>query len=235
MNSYEFENIYNILFRQNIPPYVTVYSAKFAVVLKYIQNHMDAPSVVRKNKLLSDYKGDPLMYSIKNDSLADKLYLVELDDEIPFELYADTAEMYAEMYNNMHDFKFNVRCSLPQYYKNGKTDSGKIQKIIDASPQHIVVTDNKNYAVILRYTSPAMDAPIVADKGIGGEAVQILELAQEKKLLIYENKTMAEELYDDVNTGCAIPCKHRQEIGYLYKNNGVIFSILSIQNYTYYT
>jgi len=69
----------------------------------------------------------------------------------------------------------------------------------------VVVTNPTHYAVALLYDREAMHAPRVAAKGTDFVAERIKAIAEENKIPIVENATVARGLYAQVEIGQEIP------------------------------
>ena len=69
----------------------------------------------------------------------------------------------------------------------------------------VVVTNPTHIAVALKYDQSVMNAPTVVAKGEGFLAQKIKDIAEENKVPIVENKTLARTLYAQVEVGESIP------------------------------
>ncbi|HVN82183.1 MAG TPA: flagellar biosynthesis protein FlhB [Terriglobia bacterium] len=74
----------------------------------------------------------------------------------------------------------------------------------------VVITNPTHYAVALSYQRESMMAPVVVAKGQDYTAQRIRQIAEESKVPLVENKTLAQSLYKLVEVGEPIP-------GSLYK------------------
>jgi flagellar biosynthetic protein FlhB len=69
----------------------------------------------------------------------------------------------------------------------------------------VVITNPTHYAVALRYLPGEMPAPVIIAKGIDNLALRIKALAEEHKIIIYEDPALAQALYKSVDVGKIIP------------------------------
>ncbi len=85
----------------------------------------------------------------------------------------------------------------------------------------VIITNPTHYAVALSYKKESMDAPKVVAKGVGFLALKIIELAQEHKVPLVENKPLAQTLYKTVEVGDVIPASLYKTVAellaYVYK------------------
>lgn len=75
-------------------------------------------------------------------------------------------------------------------------------KIGDAD---VVVTDQSDFAVAIRYDKEKLDAPYVLGKGKGLLAERISALARENGVALVEDKTLAQSLFKTADVGQIIP------------------------------
>jgi len=69
----------------------------------------------------------------------------------------------------------------------------------------IVITNPTEIAVVLKYDSGEMEAPVVIAKGKGKIAEKIKEIAIENDIPIVENKPLAQALFKATEIGDEIP------------------------------
>jgi flagellar biosynthetic protein FlhB len=84
----------------------------------------------------------------------------------------------------------------------------------------VVVTNPTHFAVALRY-SDDMPAPLVVAKGQDYVALKIKETAEENKVVVVENRSLARALYQTVEIGAFVPIELYQAVAevlaYVYK------------------
>ena len=76
----------------------------------------------------------------------------------------------------------------------------------------VIITNPTHYAIALQYKDTEMDAPIIIAKGQDEIALEIKRIAEEHKIPIVENATLARSLYSMVNIGEAIKYEHYQAV-----------------------
>ena len=69
----------------------------------------------------------------------------------------------------------------------------------------VVITNPTHIAVALKYNSFKMLAPVVIAKGGGNLAKKIIDIANEYRIPVVENKPLAWKLFREVDLGEAIP------------------------------
>ena len=77
--------------------------------------------------------------------------------------------------------------------------------IQDVAAADVVITNPTHYAVALRYDNTKESAPKVLAKGVDFLALKIKEIAYENQVLVYENPSLARELYRTCEVGELIP------------------------------
>lgn len=75
----------------------------------------------------------------------------------------------------------------------------------DVASADVVITNPTHYAVALRYDNTKEAAPKVLAKGVDFLALKIKEIAYENQILVYENPSLARELYRSCEVGNLIP------------------------------
>jgi flagellar biosynthetic protein FlhB len=85
------------------------------------------------------------------------------------------------------------------------------QSLKAAAKATVVVTNPTHYAIALRY-EPEMPAPIVVAKGRDLLAEKIKQLARDMDIMLVENKSLAQALYQSVEVGDSIPAKLYQAV-----------------------
>jgi flagellar biosynthetic protein FlhB len=85
------------------------------------------------------------------------------------------------------------------------------QSLRAAATATVVVTNPTHYAVALRYETE-MPAPIVVAKGRNLLAEKIKQLARDSGIMLVENKSLAQALYQSVEVGDSIPAKLYQAV-----------------------
>jgi len=101
------------------------------------------------------------------------------------------------------------------------------QRMMQSVPKaDVVITNPTHYAIALEYKSEKMDAPVCVAKGLDATALRIREVAQEHKVTIYENPTLARTLYKTVEVDQQVPPEHykavAEVISYVFKLKGNI-------------
>jgi flagellar biosynthetic protein FlhB len=69
----------------------------------------------------------------------------------------------------------------------------------------VVITNPTHLSVALQYDSAIMTAPKVVAKGANQVALRIREVAEDNRIPLVENKTLAQNLYKSVDIGQEIP------------------------------
>lgn len=69
----------------------------------------------------------------------------------------------------------------------------------------VVITNPTHYAVAIQYDPKKRSAPFVVAKGVDFMAQRIKEIARENKIHTYENRPLAQALYNTVEVGEAVP------------------------------
>jgi len=77
--------------------------------------------------------------------------------------------------------------------------------IFEVPKADVVITNPTHYAVALLYDRETMNAPKVVAKGKDFIALKIIEVAKENKVMIVENKVLAQTLYKTVDIDEEIP------------------------------
>ena len=92
----------------------------------------------------------------------------------------------------------------------------------------VVVTNPIHLAVALKYDISEMDAPLVTAKGQGLIAEKIKKLAREYDIPIFEDKPLAQSLYQSVEVGEVIPIEFYQAVAdvlaYVYRVKGTVIN-----------
>lgn len=99
------------------------------------------------------------------------------------------------------------------------------QRMIQSVPEaDVVITNPTHYSIALKYTPGEMEAPLCVAKGIDEVALRIREVAKEHDILLYENKPLAQTLYDVVEVEETIPPEQykavAEVISYVFKVKG---------------
>lgn len=98
----------------------------------------------------------------------------------------------------------------------------RMTKIIPTAD--VVITNPTHYAVALKYDRQRMIAPVVLAKGVDIMAQAIKKIAQESKVILVENRSLARELYDQVDENEAIPesmyAAVAEVLAYVYRLKG---------------
>lgn len=81
-----------------------------------------------------------------------------------------------------------------------------MQRMMQEVPKaDVVITNPTHLSVALRYDSTRMNAPEVVAKGQDEVALRIREVGRDADVPVIENRTLARELYRDVEIGGAVP------------------------------
>lgn len=84
-------------------------------------------------------------------------------------------------------------------------EAARRRMIQDVAAADVVITNPTHYAVALRYDNTKEPAPKVLAKGVDFLALKIKEVAYEHQVLVYENPSLARELYKSCEVGELIP------------------------------
>lgn len=94
-----------------------------------------------------------------------------------------------------------------------------MQNVPDAD---VVITNPTHYAIALKYDGQTMAAPRVVAKGKGEIALKIKEIAEKHRILMVENRTLAQTLYQMVSVDQEVPPLLYQAVAevlaYVYKH-----------------
>ncbi len=120
-----------------------------------------------------------------------------------------------------YDFEKNIRMSkqdVKDEFKNMEGDpliKSKIKqkqremamaRMMEEVPKaDVVITNPTHYAIALKYDEEKADAPVVVAKGVDFMAQKIKRVAKEHKVVLVENRPLAQALYKQANIGDAIP------------------------------
>ncbi len=120
-----------------------------------------------------------------------------------------------------YDFEKNIRMSkqdVKDEFKNMEGDpliKSKIKqkqremamaRMMEEVPKaDVVITNPTHYAIALKYDEEKADAPVVVAKGVDFMAQKIKRVAKEHKVVLVENRPIAQALYKQANIGDAIP------------------------------
>lgn len=111
------------------------------------------------------------------------------------------------------------------------------QRMMNAVPTaDVVVTNPTHIAVAIKYEMDSMDAPTVVAKGKRLLAEKIKQIAAEHGIPIFENKPLAQSLYELVEVGSEIPESLYRAVAeilsYVYKVQGKIPNVLTGRDHT---
>ncbi len=84
-------------------------------------------------------------------------------------------------------------------------EAARRRMVQDVAGADVVITNPTHYAIALRYDNTKEPAPKVLAKGVDFLALRIKEIAYENKILVYENPSLARELYKSCEVGELIP------------------------------
>ncbi|TQR61624.1 flagellar biosynthesis protein FlhB [Campylobacter troglodytis] len=84
-------------------------------------------------------------------------------------------------------------------------EAARRRMVQDVAGADVVITNPTHYAIALRYDNTKEAAPKVLAKGVDFLALKIKELAYENSVLVYENPSLARELYKSCEVGELIP------------------------------
>lgn len=76
----------------------------------------------------------------------------------------------------------------------------------------VIIRNPTHFAVAIQYNPDKNHAPVVIAKGADHVAFKIIELAEEHKITLTENKPLARALYSEVDLGREIPPAFYQEV-----------------------
>ncbi len=94
-------------------------------------------------------------------------------------------------------------------------EAARKRMMADVPEADVVVTNPTRLAVALKYDKQSMDAPTVLAKGADKIAKNIREIAREHDIPLVENKTLARNLYNDVEVGQQVPVEYYQAVAEL--------------------
>jgi len=102
-----------------------------------------------------------------------------------------------------------------------------MSRMMQAVPKaDVVITNPTHFAVALKYDAQSMNAPVIIAKGQDRIALRIKELAGEHKIVIVENKPLAQSLFFSTEIGDAVPEDLFQAVAevlaFVYKLKGKI-------------
>jgi flagellar biosynthetic protein FlhB len=83
------------------------------------------------------------------------------------------------------------------------------QKVPEAD---VIIRNPDHYAIALKYRFGVDTAPVVLSKGINKMALKIIEIAEQNKIYIHEDKSLAQMLYYSVNEEEEIPVELYQAV-----------------------
>ena len=105
-----------------------------------------------------------------------------------------------------------------------QVEAARKRMMADVPEADVVVTNPTRLAIALKYDKMVMDAPGVVAKGAGPVAENIRKIAKEHNIPLVENKTLARNLYKEVDIGEPIPSQFFQTVAellaYVYKLKG---------------
>ena len=76
----------------------------------------------------------------------------------------------------------------------------------------VVIRNPTHYAIAIRYEPEKNHAPQVVAKGADQVALKIIQIAEENKITLTENRPLARALYEEVDIGREIPPSFYQEV-----------------------
>lgn len=99
-----------------------------------------------------------------------------------------------------------------------------MSRMMQEVPQaDVVITNPTHYAIALKYDEEKSDAPIVIAKGIDYNAQKIKQIAKEHKIVLVENRPLAQALYNQTEIDDPIPEEFFQAVAeilaYVYRMN----------------
>lgn len=139
-------------------------------------------------------------------------------------LFASIALLFLALLDYFYqkfDFEKNIRMSkqdLKDEYKKSEGDpliKSRIKQrqrematrrmMQDVPQADVVITNPTHFAIALKYDEDKMDAPFVVAKGVDFVAQKIKETAKANDVTMVENRPLARALYDQVESGKAVP------------------------------
>ena len=76
----------------------------------------------------------------------------------------------------------------------------------------VVIRNPTHFAVAIKYDIEENNAPVVVAKGMDIIALKIIEIAEENKVVLTENRPLARALYENVEIGQEIPQEFYHEV-----------------------
>lgn len=137
--------------------------------------------------------------------LACSTLLVSLID-IPFQIYDFTKKMKMSLQEVKDEHKDTEgKPEVKQRIRRLQYEASQRRMMQDVPDADVVITNPTHYAVALKYSSDAMEAPIVVAKGIDEVALKIREIAKAHSVPVVESPALARSVYSFTPIGKEIP------------------------------
>ena len=124
-----------------------------------------------------------------------------------------------EVKDEMKDIEGRPEIKSAQKRRRAEIMRGRMLE--EVKEAEVVITNPTHIAIALKYNSFKMNAPVVVAKGGGNLAKRIIEIANEYKIPVIENKPLAWKLFREVDLGDEIPVELYQTIAdilaYVYR------------------
>lgn len=124
-----------------------------------------------------------------------------------------------EVKDEMKDVEGRPEIKSAQRRRRAEIMRGRMME--EVKEAEVVITNPTHIAIALKYNSFKMNAPVVVAKGGGNLAKRIIEIANEYKIPVIENKPLAWKLFREVDLGDEIPVELYQTIAdilaYVYR------------------
>ena len=137
--------------------------------------------------------------------LACSTLLVSLID-IPFQIYDFTKKMKMSLQEVKDEHKDTEgKPEVKQRIRRLQYEASQRRMMQDVPDADVVITNPTHYAVALKYSSDAMEAPVVVAKGIDEVALKIREIAKAHGVPVVESPALARSVYTFTPIGKEIP------------------------------
>lgn len=138
-------------------------------------------------------------------ALACSTLFVSLID-VPFQIYDFTKKMKMSLQEVKDEHKDTEgKPEVKQRIRRLQYEAAQRRMMEDVPDADVVITNPTHYAVALKYSSDAMEAPILVAKGIDEVALKIREIAKHHNVPVVESPALARSVYTFTPIGKEIP------------------------------
>ena len=138
-------------------------------------------------------------------TLACSTLLVSIID-VPFQIYDFTKKMKMSLQEVKDEHKETEgKPEVKQRIRRLQYEASQRRMMQDVPDADVVITNPTHYAVALKYSSDAMEAPILVAKGIDEVALKIREIAKAHQVPVVESPALARSVYTFTPIGKEIP------------------------------